>query len=356
MFFKKSLPFCPNFTKCNIDKSTLVRYNKMEVELKYGSGVMSDKLSPEKNLSFSINNSLQHSDIARLGKALSSLERLSILELLQSEPKYLIEIAETINIPLSSVSRHVDVLAEAGLIFISFDPGPKGHSKLCSKAILNANISFEDVVKNSEANTGFITEMPIGMYTDCSITAPCGMASTNASIGDFDNPSVFFSAKRADAELIWFNTGSVTYKLPVKLPKPESYKEMTVSFEVCSETVYHRNKWPSDITVIINDIEINTFTSPGDFGGRRGKFTPEYWPIISTQYGLLMKFTVSADGVFVNNVLKNDTIKIADLNLTDNDFIKLTLAIKDDAVHKGGINLFGKGFGDYPQAIIMTIR
>ena len=317
---------------------------------------MDDKLSSEKNLNFSINNKLHHLDIVKLGKALSSTQRLSILELLQSEPKYLAEIASAIDIPLSSVSRHVDILAEAGLIFICFDPGPKGHSKLCSKAALSAKISLEDVVKNDEANAEFVVEMPIGMYTDCSITAPCGMVGINAPIGDFDNPTVFFSAKRANAELIWFNTGFIAYKLPLRLPKPNSYKELEISFEVCSETVYHRNKWPSDITVSINDIEISTFTSPGDFGGRHGKFTPEFWPIISTQYGLLMKFTVNANGVFINNILKNDSVRIADLRLNSSDFVKLTLAVKEDAVHKGGINLFGQNFGDYPQAIVMTLR
>ena len=31
------------------------------------------------------------------------------------------------------------------------------------------------------------------------------------------------------------------------------------------------------------------------------------------------------------------------------------IGIKPDAIHKGGINLFGKNFGDYKQSIILKI-
>lgn len=313
---------------------------------------MSDKLTPEKKLNFSINDKMQHEDIIKLGKALSIRERLSILELLQGAPKYLVEIAEYLNMPLSSVSRHIDALTEAGLIFVSYKPGPKGHSKLCAKAALSATVSFEDVIIPSENGT-FVTEMPIGLYSDCDISAPCGIVGKTAKIGDFDNPALFFSSQRAEAELLWFNLGYVSYKLPSA--RYAEYKEIGISFEVCSETIYHRNKWPSDITVSVNGTEIATFTSPGDFGGRRGKYTPSYWPVISTQYGILMEFIVNSSGVYVNNVFKNDAVTISDLQLEGKDYVELTLRIKPDAKHKGGINLFGKSFGDHPQGIVMTM-
>ena len=49
-------------------------------------------------------------------------------------------------------------------------------------------------------------------------------------------------------------------------------------------------------------------------------------------------------------------MKFDNLHILDGAAIKLTIGIKDDAVHKGGINLFGKNFGDYDQAIVMTIK
>ena len=99
-----------------------------------------------------------------------------------------------------------------------------------------------------------------------------------------------------------------------------------------------------------------TFTSPGDFGGRRGNYTPQYWPITSTQFGLLKKITINEDGVFLDNKSVNKKITFKDLLLFDGSAIKLTIGIKDNAKHKGGINLFGKNFGDFNQAIVMKIK
>ena len=49
-------------------------------------------------------------------------------------------------------------------------------------------------------------------------------------------------------------------------------------------------------------------------------------------------------------------MRLSDLKLYDGSAIKLDIGIKDDAVHRGGLNLFGKNFGDYPQSIIMTLK
>ncbi|MFA5693489.1 MAG: helix-turn-helix domain-containing protein [Acholeplasmataceae bacterium] len=317
---------------------------------------MDNKIKTEKHLHYSINNDSHFKDILEFGKALGSEDRLRILKNLQNEPKYLMEISNELQIPLSSVSRHIDILAQAKLIFISYEPGPKGHLKLCSKAILSSDISFEDLPTQKGMVEDFVVEMPIGLYSNCNVTAPCGIIGADKPLGAFDDSSVFFSTERANAELLWFNLGEINYKFPLGSLSLKDYKEIDFSFEVCSETIYHCNKWPSDITVLINDVEVVTFTSPGDFGGRKGNFTPSYWPINSTQYGILMNISVNEKGVYVNNSLKNKSISFSELHLEKNNYIKFALKIKENAVHKGGINLFGKNFGDYPQGIIMTLR
>ena len=106
----------------------------------------------------------------------------------------------------------------------------------------------------------------------------------------------------------------------------------------------------------VNGVELLTFTSPGDFGGRRGKYTPAYWPVTSTQFGLLKKITVNGDGVFMDNVLINGKVSFADLGLCEKNAIEFEIGIKEDAEHKGGLNLFGKSFGDFPQSIVMTVK
>lgn len=94
----------------------------------------------------------------------------------------------------------------------------------------------------------------------------------------------------------------------------------------------------------------------GDFGGRRGHYTPEYWPVTSTQFGILKTISVNSEGLFIDKTLVNSHITVSDLKLAVGNAIKLTIGIKEDAVHRGGLNLFGKNFGDYPQSIIMIIK
>ncbi len=44
------------------------------------------------------------------------------------------------------------------------------------------------------------------------------------------------------------------------------------------------------------------------------------------------------------------------LGIRGSGTVRFELGIKESAVHRGGINLFGKNFGDFNQAIIMTIK
>ena len=36
--------------------------------------------------------------------------------------------------------------------------------------------------------------------------------------------------------------------------------------------------------------------------------------------------------------------------------IRLRIAVKDDAKHPGGVNIFGRGFGNYDQDIVLRIK
>lgn len=139
--------------------------------------------------------------------------------------------------------------------------------------------------------------------------------------------------------------------------KKHKCRELSFSFEICSETLYYNNKWPSDIIVSINGTEVVTFTSPGDFGGRRGKYIPDLWPVTSTQFGSLKKLRQTKPwGGYIDNIFMHDRIKFDDLKLYKRSSVKLDIGIKEDAEYKDRINIFGKNFGDYPQAIVMTVK
>lgn len=309
----------------------------------------------KKDIVFSINNTSDHEYILKLGKALSSMEKIKVLYELQKKPMNLLELANTLRLPISSVSNHVNALADAQLILINYQPGRKGHVKMCVKITTSAAIHLQDPPA-PESVSEINYEMPVGCFTSCEITAPCGMLDGSGPIGPMDNSKVFFNPARVNAELIWFTEGFITYKFPNNFLADMNYGEISFSLEICSEAIYYRNVWPSDISIIINDADVLTYTCPGDFGGRRGLYTPKYWGVNSTQFGLLKKFTVNKSGVYENEILKHTKTKIDDLNLSSKDFISFTLAIKKNAAHKGGINIFGKNFGDYPQAIIMTVK
>lgn len=312
--------------------------------------------SGDSTLSLSINNEQDTTYIANIGNALASVDRIRILNLLSKRPMSISEISEALNMAISSVSYHIDILAESQLVIISYQPGIKGHKKLCSKATLHININWEDISPSPDTPITETVEMPIGNYTDCKVEAPCGLAGRESVIAPLDIPQNLFNPKRTAAQLLWFKSGWVSYVFPnYFLQSNPHYKKVAFSMELCSETSYYRTDWPSDITFWINDIEILTITSPGDFGGRRGIFTPEYWFINSTQYGLLYEFSVDDKGVHLGNKLVNKSVTFADLHLEQDNGIRLKLGIKPDATHVGGINLFGKYFGDYPQAIVMTL-
>lgn len=315
---------------------------------------MSDILTPQKKVLLCIDNPNDHELVARLGRALSVPERVRIMKSLLSATKSIAEISEELDIPASSVSRHIDVLAEAGLVHVMYKPTLKGHTKYCSQAILSFSVSLEPAGEKLE-DKGYTVEMPIGMFSHCHIKAPCGMTGAEAFIETFDNPNVFFSPERVHAECIWFDQGFISYHFPADFSKSSKYSQITFSFEVCSETMYHNNEWKSDITVCVNGLEVITFTSPGDFGGRRGKYTPLYWPVTSTQFGLLKRITINESGVWEDNGFVSDKVRFSDLKIGANTSVRLDIGVKGDAEHKGGVNLFGKNFGNYPQAIIMTI-
>lgn len=294
--------------------------------------------------------------ILRLGYALSSPERINILKSLLYESKSLKMLSKELKIPSTSLARHIEVLEKAKLIFLNYQPGPKGHAKHCALSTLGFSISFANQKSTNEKPPLYSVELPIGLFSHCHIKQPCGMLGKENALIPFDSPNNFWVPQRLDAECLWFDKGFISYNFPTPANNlVKDISEISFSFEICSETHCYNNNWPSDITVYINKIEICTFTSPGDFGGRRGKYTPEYWPVTSTQFGMLKYITINKTGIYLDNQLINKKDIFDDLHLFDGTAIQLTIGIKDDAVHKGGINLFGKNFGDYPQDIKMVL-
>ena len=63
--------------------------------------------------------------------------------------------------------------------------------------------------------------------------------------------------------------------------------------ELSSEVPGTSADWPSDITLAVNGVDVGTWTSPGDFGDKRGVYTPDWWKLKGSQYGKLKNWRIN---------------------------------------------------------------
>lgn len=203
---------------------------------------------------------------------------------------------------ISGVALHVKMLEVAGLINAEVQPGTRGAVKLCSRKRDTISIDLMDV-----------------------------------------------------AQILWGSCGYVEYRFPNRLPKNKTLQSISFTVEICSEAANYRENWKSEITLWINEIECGTFLSPGDFGARRGRYTPKIWASGSTQYGLLTCWSVRCDGCYINDNRVGD-VTVEKLGIKPDKPIVLRIGNKEDAQYIGGFNLFGKKFGDYPQDLVMSLE
>jgi predicted transcriptional regulator len=254
--------------------------------------------------------------------------------------------------PISTVSNSIAVLEEADLIRTERQSGVRGVSKLCSRKKDNITIQLARTAKRDVES--FFFHMPIGAYSDFEVTPTCGLLSHEWSLGENDNPAIFYDPAHSQAQLLWFQQGYVEYRFSSHPMLEREVQCLAISFEACSEAPNYRKDWPSDITVSINGVELGTWCCPGDFGGRQGRFTPKWWLPSSTQYGLLKRWKIKDDGCYLDDERISD-VTLDQLHLTDKPYISVRIGVKPGAVHQGGINLFGEKFGDYNQAIVMRL-
>lgn len=287
-------------------------------------------------------------------RGLASELRLRILEHLARGPRNVNQLAQDLGLPQSTVATNVAVLEECGLIRTEIAKARKGSQKICSMAFEEIVVRFAGARTQSDSDV-IEVEMPIGLFTSFEVSAPCGLCSTESIIGYLDVPASFLDPGRMKAALLWFEKGWVEYKFPNNgLYKEKPVQRLELSAELSSETPGTNRNWLSDVTVWINGVEIGSWTSPGDFGDRRGKLTPEWWKLEGSQYGLLKSWSVTPDGAFVDGVRISD-VRIKDLALPDHHSIRVRIGVKAEAEHVGGMNLFGRGFGNYDQAIVLRL-
>ncbi|MBR3494380.1 MAG: helix-turn-helix domain-containing protein [Clostridia bacterium] len=286
-------------------------------------------------------------------KALSSETRMAILELLQSEGAMSITaIAQRLNLTAGSLTPHIRILQECGLISISMTEGKHGTMKMCSTEVNSLMVSAPDI---SVLKNIYETEIGIGQYTNYEVRPTCGICTPEHIIGQVDVPEYFSDMERTNAHILWFSSGYVEYMLPCFLKEGQNPLELQLSMEISSEAPGVQENWPSDIHFRLNGVDLGYWTSPGDFGRIHGIYNPPWWFPNWNQHGLYKLLSINEQGTFMDGGRIGDAT-IDDIRIRPGRAIAFRIEVPEDAQHVGGATLFGKGFGNYPQDIRMRMH
>ncbi|MBR5560712.1 MAG: transcriptional regulator, partial [Clostridia bacterium] len=154
------------------------------------------------------------------------------------------------------------------------------------------------------------------------------------------------------AQMLWFHSGELEYRFSLGEIDPAQVAFLEFSMEISSNAPMYREDFKSDIHVSVNGVTLGTWTSPGDYGGRRGRLNPSWWSDTSSQFGLLKTWRVDGEHSLLDGEVISG-VTLADLNLSGSDYIALRVGVHAGSEHVGGLNLFGDQFGDFAQGIVM---
>lgn len=282
--------------------------------------------------------------------ALASDVRLKIIQLLSKEDLNIKELAERIGVSSPIMLKHVNVLENAKIITSHIVKRNGSTSRVCT--LVFAEYRFMIETRRRNLPSVYSLAIPVGHYSDIDGKPTCGLATEKDVIGVFDDPKIFWYPERINAQLLWFTQGYVEYRVPNCYSPEQLIIEIEISFEIASEAPDFADDWPSDITFYFNGIKLFTWTSPGDYGVKRGILTPEWWP--SNQYGLLKVIHVTREGVMMDGIKMSDVTLDQVLNFTE-PYWSIRFEVAEDAKNVGGISLFGQKFGNYAQDILMRV-
>lgn len=289
-------------------------------------------------------------------RGLASELRVKMLKLLHDEgPQNINKIAQLLGVPQSTASSNLQLLIDSKLIHIESKKASRGNQKICHATYDEILMVFKDDAQVLDSSAIDVS-MPLGLYTSCEVTGPCGLCSTEGIIGMLDVPETFVDPERMRAGLMWFTRGYVEYQFPNNARlKNRTVEAIEFVMELSSEVPGTDANWPSEISLIVNGIAVGSWISPGDFGDKRGVFTPEWWKLKGSQYGKLKAWRIGQTGTYVDG-MRISEVTVQDLKLAEHHSIRLKIGVEEQAEYPGGINIFGKGFGNYDQDIVMRLH
>ncbi len=286
-------------------------------------------------------------------KVLASDIRIKILQRLAKDAANINSLAEELELPQSTVTTNIQILEQCGLVETEISKGIKGNQKLCRGIYSTFLVSLEK--DNLLGKDSVLIEMPVGLFIDYQISPPCGMCSQTQTIGFLDSPESFLQPERVKAGLLWFGKGFVKYKFPNNAYNDQiPVSKIEITMELSSEVPGTNPDWKSDVFVEVNGKRIGVWTSPGDFGDKRGKYTPDWWKNKGSQYGILTTWEILEDGTYVN-AEKVSSVGIRDIDINGHHSVELTVGVDEKSDNVGGLNIFGKGFGNFDSDISLKM-
>ena len=293
--------------------------------------------------------------IALYCNALGDKKRLIILRELQNPPFKitLTDLARKLNIPVTSLVHHVEVLENANLLNVFYKNDDKKNTRVLGRKTSEIHLNlYRPVEPEVIKHLCETQEVKVGHYVN--FEGGKLLFATNTQVYSLQD-NHYFLPQRYEAELVYTRYGVIEYYFDNSVTKKGIVEKIMLYLEICSEFAFYDMNHKSDITFWINNKEVTTYTCKGDYGDRRGKQNPDWWLDVNTQYGEMLCLSIDDKGVYINGTLANDKITVKDLMLEEDNKISIKLGNKKAATNPGGFNIFGKGFGDHPQDIVLKI-
>lgn len=280
-------------------------------------------------------------------QALSSKTRISIIELLQKDDLSIQDLSHRLGLSSAMITKHISVLEKNGIVESKMAKGIHGQLKICMLKRNDVVLVFNPV-KDGFIRNSVTKSLPIGSFYDFHVSAPCGLTTSDKIIGFVDDPSTFYYEKKDTIELMWFTSGYLAYHVPLFDIELKRLASIEFSLELCAEYPGYKMHWPSTVHFELNGFSLGDTTLLGDFGDRKGLLTPSWWNL-GTEYGRQVTINISAHGTSINGEHTSSTTLQGVLAQTT-EALTFKLATSQE-YPKGGLNIFGRKFGDYPQDI-----
>lgn len=290
-----------------------------------------------------------------LFKTLGSDVRMRIVELLcENGEMNMNEIATALELTNGALTSHIRRLEECGIIQTVTECTGHGTQKICS-------IRTDQILLTADAETEakevgvYDTEIRVSHFSDCSVSAPCGLCSGFSQIGLENDPRVFHHPERMQARMIWFADGYVEYRIPNMLTEDQKMSQMTFYFEISQDHMDSTEESLADVAFYLNGHRMCTWFTPPEFRMERGIYTPIWWNGQEKQSGVQKMIVVNSWGTYLEGV-KCSNIGLREILQNSGEEIRFRFAVENQGKHQGGIVLYGAGFGNYNQDIRVRIH